>query len=171
MDEIYLENLKPTYKTFDQALKLHMKNKSLVDSYISLIIGFILIFMSLILFKYGTANKTFDVLGSFFFLIGVYLVINQFLFKWRTNKKAIQMFNNRENYFSYKIDKYGYSGTADSITFNFKWSYFKEAIISDDIVLLYPSKKHYVIFSKESYSDEEFEQIKCWIRNTVKVIK
>ena len=81
------------------------------------------------------------------------------------------IFNWRNKSTSYKINKACYISLNENMKKTYKWNDFKEAIITDEIILLYKSWYKYVIFGKESYSDEEFEQIKSWIRSAVPVIK
>lgn len=171
MDEIYKEKLNPTIEYFQKAITLHLSRKSRILPKISLIIAVILIIESIVLIVFSFLLQQSYFYGIFFLIIGIFGLYRYFTFVRWNSKLSLMMHNIRNKSTSFKINKEGYISLKENKKKTHLWNDFKEAIITDEIILLYKSWYKYVIFGKESYSDEEFENIKNWIRNAVEVIK
>lgn len=170
MDEIYKERLAPTIEYFQKAITLHHKTKRRIVSKLLLVLAVILIIESSILIVFSFHKNESNLWEIFFFLFGLLVLYRYFTFIRRSSQHSLKLFNKKYSSCTFKINNKGYISLNENFKTTYLWNDFKEAIITDEIILLYKSWYKFVMFSIESYTSEEFEQIKIWIKNSVKKI-
>jgi len=163
MEEITKEKLTLDLESTTKAYKLFykrfhpIKSKNLLFfSVFCLIIG---VLLSLLTFKTNKSD----------FMLGIFLVILSFYYFYRYSTMYKRMAKhhikcNSQNY-TYKINEEGYSAISNEHNSSYKWDYFKEYKILNDMIVLFDGKYSFVVFPKVSYTDLEFDLIKKWIIN------
>jgi hypothetical protein len=73
-----------------------------------------------------------------------------------------------KNPFNYKFTAENIEVKAENINSNNNWEYYQSALITPDVIMIYPNKFRFSLFPLRYFTEEEFSQLKSWITAKVK---
>ena len=100
----------------------------------------------------------------FLIVYGLFLIVYHFIRLKTTGKRMFKKLHDFSSPFDYIFNSEGFSGKGSETKSESTWNYFKKYIINDDIILLCPNKFRFNFFPKKYFTDEEFGQLKIWIK-------
>lgn len=104
-----------------------------------------------------------------FAVIAFFLLIFIFAIDYRIRGIAQTSVDPNSKPVYYIIDDSGFSKLDSHENNKSMWADFKEAIISKNNILLFDNE-NIISFISKNYTEEEFEQIKIWVDNNIKII-
>ena len=128
-----------------------------------------IIVLILILISGGTSFQ-------YFILIIIAVFTLSYNLDFDRNIRKISKINYEQNIKDFKLTNFILNETGfheeDAHSNNYsKWTDFKSALISKNYILLFLyENENFHIFISSNYSDEDFEQVKEWVRGVVKVL-
>lgn len=171
MNEIVKEYISLDIDTLAKAYKLHYEERHPIVSKLFIILAISLIIISIPLFYLYFKNEKGDiVLPTLMFLLSLYYTYKSFTLYKSAAKKSIKIKKGIDELDRYRIDSEGFTVESKEHVSNYKWNRFGEAIITKDFILLYDTMETFRVFSHKSYSSDEFEQIKLWVKSKCKLI-
>lgn len=100
----------------------------------------------------------------FLIFYGLVLII---YFYWRLKtigKRMFKKLHDFKNPYNYTFNSDGFTGVGKDLKSDASWSHFKKYIISEDLILLCPNKFRFNFFPKVHFTDDEYSQLKDWIK-------
>lgn len=166
MNEIRKNKITYDIDAFAKANRFYYKNRYPLRYW--LILVWIIVFIPLgAYYTYKGIHKgdISDMIWGIIMLLMAQYYIHGFFFSFR---KRAKYYEGGASEHSYIIHAQGYETISENNQALYKWEHFVKAHIEQDIIMLYRNEGDYTLFSKSSYSDEEFEAIKSWVRAAVK---
>lgn len=158
MQEISFEsNFTP--RDLQAAYMAHVKIMSYKRIVFMISVGILLMLCGatlLLLHRNGNNN---NFLAWFFLFYGIFIPLFYF---WRLNrmgKTAFKKLVDLHYVFHTSIDENGISTKSKSINSESKWEHFSQALITNNVILLYPNKLKFVIICRRFLSDDDFTVI------------
>jgi len=105
-----------------------------------------------------------NIVAWFLILYGLLLIV---YFYWRLKTIGKRMFKKMHDFkspYDYNFNKEGFNGIGKDLKSEASFSHFKKYIFSEDLILLCPNKYRFNFFPKKYFTDEEFLQLKEWIK-------
>jgi hypothetical protein len=168
MTEIIKENPTLDIEAYKNVFKYHDSKRFPIRSRANLIWFFIYFFIGTILAILSYINES---TGNFYYGIVIFLFSIFFFYKYFTRFGRIVKLNNKiAERNMYKINSEGYVEFSGNHRSEYKWSHFIEAKLEKELILLYKNKFDLILFSKNNYTEEEFNTIKRWISDKVKIL-
>lgn len=155
MNEISFEsNFTP--RDLQIAYMAHVKRMSSKRLILMLVIGIVLIFCGsyLLIFSYDTNKNNF--LSWFFIAYGIFVIAFYYLRLSRLGKVAYRKLVDLHHPIYTTINEKGVFSKGSAINSDSKWDHFTEAIITDDVILLYPNRLRFVIICKRFLKNADF---------------
>lgn len=171
MNVIIKEHIILDIDTLAKAYKLHYEERHPVLSKLFNILAISLFVLSITLFYlYFNIEKGDIVLPVILFLLSIFYAYKAITFFKSAAIKSVKIKKGIDDSDRYKIDSEGFIVESKEHISNYKWNRFGEAIITKDFILLYDTLETFRVFSHRSYTSEEFEQIKVWVKSKCKAI-
>ena len=103
---------------------------------------------------------------------GVIAVVLHFYTNRTIGKRAFKKLKEYHNPFTIKIDEEGIEISIHAQPYSLPWNKILKALITEEMILLYPSDKVFFIFPKENFSGNEYEDFAKTVSEKVeKVIR
>jgi hypothetical protein len=138
-----------------------------VRSRLLLIIGALSFLVGAMLLTFQFFSKTHDYTNwaSWFLLCyGFVIAVLYFYNLKRIGKRMYAKMPDFKNPFNYKFTADNIVVTAENVNSNNNWEYYQSALISPDVIMIYPNKFRFSLFPKTYFTEEEFNQLKTWVK-------
>ena len=164
-------------KDLQKAYMIHYKHNHPLKRWLVPALSALLILLGVFLLfitksRESVNDRSWFIVACFFI---VYALIFLVYYVRKMKMLGRTMFNKMpefKNSFDYTFSADGIvSKSKDFVSSDVKWSYYQEAIIDKDIVLLFPNKFRFNFYHKRYFSEEEFKQLKTWTQDNIPVIK
>ena len=153
------------------AYTTHFRNVYPVRSRLLLIVGFISFLIGAILLTFqfisGTQNNI-NWASWFLVIYGVIIALLYFYNLKRLGKRMYSKMPDFKNPFTYKITSVNIEVKAENVNSNNNWGYYQSALITAEVIMIYPNKFRFSLFPKKYFTEEEFSEMKKWISASVK---
>jgi hypothetical protein len=153
------------------AYTTHFRKMYPVRSRLLLIVGFIsfLIGALLLVFQYASGTHN-NINWASWFLVcyGIIIALLYFYNLKRIGKRMYKKMPDFKNPFNYKFTAEDITVKAENVNSNNNWEYYQSALISPDVIMIYPNKFRFSLFPKTYFTEEEFNQLKTWVAAKVK---
>jgi hypothetical protein len=172
MSEIKVQ-IQYTEDDFQRAYETHLFVNHPIRTRLLLIIGILSVFYSILLLVLSIVKETtFSItFGASFLLYGIGMVV---YYKWKINRMGKTIFKQLEAFKSpmtFTIsDDQVHTATTSGTSANRSWSSFSKALITPDMLLLYPNPINFLLFPATHFSPAEFESVKNLVRKKIGVI-
>lgn len=167
-----MESVKCTIRFFPEDLQkaymIHYKKNYPFRSILIPVICTILILIAIFLLLVSERGVTNYGL-AWFFIAYALVFLAYYIWKMKTlGKRMFKKIHEFENTFEYEFSDDGVLAKCENlVSSDIKWGYYHDAIIDQDIVLLYPNKFKFNFFHKRYFTEEEFEQLKKWTAGNI----
>jgi len=168
-----MESIKVTIQygpeDLQNAYALHFRKLYPVRSRLVLILGAILVFFGILLVVMQSLTGLISWMSWAFLLYGILVVAYYY---WRFSRMGKVAFKKLVNFhfpFTFTITPEGVDTVGKNVSSNNIWKYYQIAIITEQIIILYPNKLNLVLLPKKYFSEEEFSQLTDLVRKNVKV--
>jgi hypothetical protein len=155
-----------TADDLQRSYTMHFKKLYPVKSKLLIIFGILIIGLgTTMLFLKGVFVDS-ESLAWFYVVFGFIAIAYYF---WQYGTIGRRMFKKLPDFhspFHYEISDQGIKTTSKTIDSDVKWDHYKRAIITDDMVLLYPNNLRYNLFPKRFFSGNDFDLLCTLIRET-----
>ena len=98
---------------------------------------------------------------------GVFAIILHFYISKTIGKRAFKKLKDYHEAFSISVDEDGLIIEIKEKQYEVPWGNLKKALITDELILLYPNDAVFFIFPKENFSGNEFEEFERMTREKV----
>jgi len=138
------------------AYMIHVKRMSIKRLILMLSVSIVLILCGayLLLFSDET-NKNF-ILSWFFIVYGIFVIAFYYWRLSRMGKVAFRKLTDLHHPIYTTINEKGVFSKGSAINSDSKWEHFTEALITDNVILLYPNRMRFVIICKRFLKNEDF---------------
>jgi len=153
------------------AYTTHFRKMYPVRSRLLLIVGLLsfLVGAMLLTFQLFSARHDYTNWASWFLLgYGLIIALLYFYNLQRIGKRMYAKMPDFKNPFHYKFTSENIEVNAENVDSNNNWEYYQSALISSNVIMIYPNKFRFSLFPKKYFSEEEFAQLKDWIKAKVK---
>ncbi|MEI6852430.1 MAG: YcxB family protein [Bacteroidota bacterium] len=160
-----------TSEDLQLAYTTHFQKMYPVRSRLLLIIGALSFLIGALLLTFQFFSKTHDYTNwaSWFLLCyGFVIAVLYFYNLKRIGKRMYSKMPDFKNPFSYKFTAENIEVKAPNINSNNNWEYYQSALVSPDVIMIYPNKFRFSLFPREHFTEEEFRQLKEWVVAKVK---
>jgi hypothetical protein len=158
------EDLQLAYTTHFRRMYPVRSRLLIVVSIISLIAGCVFIIYDL--------KKGSNIYGNWaaWFLICYGIIIGiLYFYNLRTvGKRMYSKMPDFEKPFNYVFTDEKIQVSSETINSNNTWEYYQTALISSEVIMVYPNKFRFNLFPKKYFTNEEYEMLKQWIRAKIK---
>ena len=153
------------------AYTTHFRKMYPVRSRLLLIIGIIsfLIGALLLIFQFFSKVSDYTNWASWFLLCYGLIII--FLFYFNLKRIGKRMYSKMPDFktpFQYKFTAENIEVKAENVNSDNKWEHYQTALISAEVIMVYPNKFRFSLFPKKYFTEEEFSQLKQWVIARVK---
>ena len=73
-----------------------------------------------------------------------------------------------KNPFNYKFTETNLEVSGTNVNSNNNWEYYQSALITPNVIMIYPNKFRFSLFPKIYFTDEEFSQLRKWVSAKIK---
>lgn len=158
------EDLQLAYTTHFRKMYPVRSRLLIVVSVISLIAGVLFIIYDL---KKGS-NIYANWAAWFLICYGVIIAILYFYNLRTVGKRMYSKMPDFERPFNYVFTDEQIQVSSETINSNNKWEFYQSALISPEVIMVYPNKFRFNLFPKKYFTDQEYETLKQWIRAKIK---
>ncbi|HNZ42047.1 MAG TPA: YcxB family protein [Bacteroidales bacterium] len=160
-----------TPEDLQMAYSTHLKKMYPVRSRMLLVIAAVSFIIGCILLFYEHKNGSDDYTNWAAWFLIVYGVAIAALYFYNQHNLGKRMFSKMPDFakpFSYVFSPEQIQVSSDNINNTNKWEFYQSALITSEIIMVYPNKFRFNLFPKKYFSDEEFELLKQWVRAKIK---
>ena len=160
---------KYTPQLLQRAHEVHYKKFFPLRGKIILILGLLAVWAGVLLalVKGGGNNLWYSIPLITYGLIAI--AIHFFMTK-TIGKRAFKKLKDYHEPFSMSIEEEGLIIEIKAKQYEVPWSNLKKALITDELILLYPSDAVFFIFPRGNFSGSEFEEFKMLVREKVQKV-
>jgi len=160
-------NITYTPEDLQKSYMLHFNKKLPLRSRRTLFISIILILLGVFLYYVDVFNGEMNWLCWFFMGYGVALIFYYFIRLYTMGKRFFKKLPEFSNNFTYVFSEEGISVTGVKLSSNLKWNHFRSALITNELVLLYPNEIRFNIFPKKYFIDNQYEQFVQLVKKNI----
>lgn len=155
MNEISFEsNFTP--RDLQIAYMSHIKRMSIKRIIMMLVIGSVLISCGVYLLIFPSETNRNSFLSWFFIAYGIFVIAYYYWRLSRMGKVAYRKLVDLHHPIHTIINDQGVFSKGSSIKSDSMWEHFTEALITDDVILLYPNRLRFVIICKRFLKNDDF---------------
>lgn len=151
-----------------KAYMLHFGKLQPFRSRTTLFLGILLIILGALLMVLQIATDKLSWSSVLFVIYGILVMIYFYWRMGRMGKVAYKKLTDFQHPFSYSMNEAGLKSKARNASSENNWEHYEFALISKDLILLYPNKLRFVLFPKKYFSEEQFIQLREWITAKVR---
>lgn len=133
-----------------------------------LFLGIIIVFLGLFLVVLQSITGEVSWLSWAFILYGIAII---FFYRWKYNsmgKSAHKKLTSFHYPFEFTFSEEKVITKGKHTTSESEWRHYLQAVITDQMILLYPNRHNFIILPKKYFTDEEFLKISSLVREKVK---
>jgi hypothetical protein len=160
-----------TSEDLQLAYSTHFRKMYPIRSRLLLIIGSLsfLIGAMLLTFQIFMAKHDYTNWASWFLLCyGLTIALLYFYNLKRIGKRMYAKMPDFKNPFHYKFTSEDIEVKAENINSKNFWEYYQSALVSPEVIMVYPNKFRFSLFPKKYFTNEEFGQLKEWVKAKIK---
>ncbi|HNW70216.1 MAG TPA: YcxB family protein [Bacteroidales bacterium] len=158
------EDLQLAYTTHFRKMYPVRSRLLIVVSIISLLAGCLFIIYDL---KKGS-NIYANWAAWFLICYGVIIAILYFYNLRTVGKRMYSKMPDFERPFNYVFTDEKIQVASETINSDNKWEFYQSALISPEVIMVYPNKFRFNLFPKKYFTDQEYEMLKQWVRAKIK---
>lgn len=155
------------YSNLQTAYNLHFNKLYPIKSKLLWLFSILLIIVGIMLCFINKQLETSMLLGVVYIILGVISLCYCFWIYKTMGKRMFKKMPDFSNEFHYDFSNDGINIKSKTICTDVKWEYYKHAIISDDMILLYPNKLKFNIFPKRNFSNEQYNCLADKIKSKI----
>ena len=110
-------------------------------------------------------------LGKLYLVIGILCVAVHFWKLKNLGKRMLKKLPDLLKPYQFTIHKDGIQSKSANVNSEVSWAYYQNAVVTDDIIILYINPLRFSFFPKDRFNDHDFEQFCALVRKNVKPIK
>jgi len=154
-------NVNITYTADDlqKSYTLHFKKIYPIKSKLLIVFGVLIIALGIVMLSLKDIFNETGWLAYFYVIFGMFAIIYHF---WQYATIGRRMFKKLPDFrhaFHYVISDEGIQTASATASSDVKWEHYKMAVITDDLILLYPNKLRYNLFPKRFFSERDFRNL------------
>ncbi|NVO01845.1 MAG: YcxB family protein [Bacteroidetes bacterium] len=161
-----------TPEDLQKSYNVHYIKNFPIRSRMVMYLGFFIIVVGMLLFAltyYSATSST--TLSIFYIFFGIATLIYYFWSKLTLGKRMFKKITELKYEYDIELNKDGALIKGKNITSEIKWEHFQKAIVTKEIVLLYPNPMRFNFFPKKYFTEQEYEQLCSWVIDFVPNIK
>ncbi|MBN1531617.1 MAG: YcxB family protein [Spirochaetes bacterium] len=165
MDSISL-TIQYSPEDLHESYKLYFRHYYPIRSRLLLILGAVTLVLSILLLLISSGDPDdmglYRYLGWVFF---IYAIVVVGIYLWRMHTLGRRMFKKMPDFqspYSFQFSQRGIVTKGASIASDAEWSYYLDAIITPDLILLMPNKLRFIMFPRRYFTDDQFGQLTQW---------
>jgi len=139
---------------------LHFKKLYPIRSKMLIVFGVLLIVLGVLMIVLKSVFNNANWLPVFYIVFGATTTIYHFWQYGTMGKRIYKKLPDFQQPFDYTISDDGIATKSTSMSSDVKWDHYKKAVITDDILLLYPNKFRFNLFPKRFFKENDFELLK-----------
>jgi hypothetical protein len=169
MNETNIEvSIQYNAEDLQRAYALHFKKNHPFRSKIHLILGSLLVLLGTFLMAIEIIAGVWSWWSIVFIGYGILVIIYFFWRSGRMGKAVMKKLVDFHYPFDYIINDHSIKTKGKNSSAETNWEHYQMAIISNEMILLYPNKLRFVLLPKKYFSDSEFSMITTWVKEKVK---
>ena len=153
------------------AYSTHFRKAYPIRSRLLLIVGVISFIIGLILlvFQFYAGGMNYTNWAAWFLLCyGVVIAVLYFYNLRNIGKRMYSKMPDFKNPFNYIFTPDSIQVKSENVNSTNNWEYYQSALISPEVIMIYPNKFRFSLFPKKYFTEEEYQTLKKWIINKVK---
>lgn len=159
-----------TYAAQDmqESFDLHYKKMFPYRSKILIFLGYVFIVGGLLILIVNSYHNTFN---FFPFISIAYGILIFFLHYWRYKNIGKRLFKKMLEFrfpFQYEFSEEGVKIEGYNISTKVKWNYFQKAIVSDNLILLFPNRFRFNFFPRKYFSETDYVLLSNLVKKNIK---
>ncbi|HNW53821.1 MAG TPA: YcxB family protein [Bacteroidales bacterium] len=169
--EQFEKKIQYTPEDLQLAYATHLKKMYPIRSRMLLVIAAVSFIIGCILLFYERKNGSVDYTNWAAWFLIAYGVAIAGLYFYNQHNLGKRMFSKMPDFinpFSYIFSSEQIQVSSDNINNTNKWEFYESALITPEIIILYPNKFRFNLFPRKYFTDEEFDMLKQWIRAKIK---
>ena len=164
-------NINYNYSDLQIAYNLHFKKLYPIKSRLLLLFGALLVIIGLLLCFLDNHLEKSILLGVLYTILGIITICYYYWMYKTMGKRMFKKMPDFSNEYHYDFSNEGINIKSKTIDSDVKWDYYKSALISNDIILLYPNKLRFNLFPKQNFSQEQYDWLISIIKSKIKDYK
>ena len=164
-------NINYNYSDLQIAYNLHFKKLYPIKSRLLLLFGALLVIIGLLLCFLDNHLEKSILLGVLYSILGIITICYYYWMYKTMGKRMFKKMPDFSNEYHYDFSNEGINIKSKTIDSDVKWDYYKSALISNDIILLYPNKLRFNLFPKQNFSQEQYDWLISIIKSKIKDYK
>jgi len=164
-------NINYNYSDLQIAYNLHFKKLYPIKSRLLLLFGALLVIIGLLLCFLDNHLEKSILLGVLYSILGIITICYYYWMYKTMGKRMFKKMPDFSNEYHYDFSNEGINIKSKTIDSDVKWDYYKSALISNDIILLYPNKLRFNLFPKQNFSQEQYDWLISIIKSKIEDYK
>ena len=164
-------NINYNYSDLQIAYNLHFKKLYPIKSMLLLLFGVLLVIIGLLLCFLDNHLEKSILLGVLYTILGIITICYYYWMYKTMGKRMFKKMPDFSNEYHYDFSNEGINIKSKTIDSDVKWDYYKSALISNDIILLYPNKLRFNLFPKQNFSQEQYDWLISIIKSKIEDYK
>ena len=160
-------NINYNYSDLQIAYNLHFKKLYPIKSRLLLLFGALLVIIGLLLCFLDNHLEKSILLGVLYSILGIITICYYYWMYKTMRKRMFKKMPDFSNEYHYDFSNEGINIKSKTIDSDVKWDYYKSALISNDIILLYPNKLRFNLFPKQNFSQEQYDWLISIIKSNI----
>jgi len=168
MDKIEV-TIQFTAEDLQEAYKLHLIKMNPFRSRLLLILGIILVLLGGMLVFLQSMVGMINWMSWFFIVYGIIIVLYHF---WRLKRMGRSAFKKLIEFhypFTFSFTTDGVHSDGKTARSDNSWMHYQWAIMTSNMILLYPNKLRFIMLPRKYFSTEEYDQLCEWVKRDVRV--
>lgn len=167
-----VKQIKYTSEDLQLSYNIHYIKNFPFRSRMVMYLGVFIVVVGILLFALTFNSSTSSItLSLFYVFFGVATLIYYFWSKLTLGKRMFKKITELKYPFDIEFSTEGAIIKGKNISSELKWEHYEKAIITKEIILLYPNSMRFNFFPKKYFTDQEYEQISSWVIEFVPNIK
>ena len=164
-------NINYNYSDLQIAYNFHFKKLYPIKSRLLLLFGALLVIIGLLLCFLDNHLEKSILLGVLYSILGIITICYYYWMYKTMGKRMFKKMPDFSNEYHYDFSNEGINIKSKTIDSDVKWDYYKSALISNDIILLYPNKLRFNLFPKQNFSQEQYDWLISIIKSKIEDYK
>ncbi len=159
-----------TPEVLQEAYTLHYKKNTVLQGRLLLFLGILLIWTGLLLILISR-NEGRQILNYSFVVYGLIIIVVHIRTMKTIGKRMFKQLKNSPQTIQIAVTEEEITMKTERGETIIQWENFQLAVISETIVLLYPTKSSFYIFSKKDFKDDEFNSFITMVKQKIQTVK
>jgi len=160
-------DIKYNFSDLQIAYNLHFKKLYPIKSMLLLLFGVLLVIIGLLLCFLDNHLEKSILLGVLYTILGIITICYYYWMYKTMGKRMFKKMPDFSNEYHYDFSNEGINIKSKTIDSDVKWDYYKSALISNDIILLYANKFKFNLFPKRFFSNEQYDSLINTIKSKI----